>query len=148
MSKSKKPASASARTPAQRSVRSRSSRKPTDAELTVIGAIWELGPSTVRQVFDHLRTRQDIGYTTVLKLMQIMTEKGLLERDTDVRPQVFRAARPQKQTQRHMLRDLVDRVFAGSSGNLVLQALSTRKSTPEERDEIRKLLDRLEAEEE
>ncbi|MCG8409216.1 MAG: BlaI/MecI/CopY family transcriptional regulator [Phycisphaerales bacterium] len=118
--------------------------KPTAAELSIMGVIWELGPCTVRQVFKYLSESQDIGYTTVLKLMQIMTDKGLLERDTSVRPQVFKASRPQQQTQRQLLRELLDRAFDGSPGNLVLQALSIRKCSPQERREIRELLDQLE----
>ncbi len=119
-------------------------RRPTEAELAILGVIWQRQAATVRQVFDDLSQIQDVGYTTILKLMQIMTDKGLLERDASVRPQVYRAARPQKQTQRLLLRDLLDRAFSGSPGNLVLQALALRKSTPEELQEIRDLLDRLE----
>jgi len=119
-------------------------RKPTEAEFNILGVIWEHEQATVRQVFNALRQIQDIGYTTVLKLMQIMTEKGLLERDTNVRPQIFRAARPQRQTQRMLLRDLLDRAYSGSPGSLVLQALSIRKTSPAELREIRDLLDRLE----
>jgi len=119
-------------------------RKPTDAELAILGGIWERRSATVREVHEAMSERQDVGYTTVLKLMQIMTEKGLLERDTSVRPQVFRAARPRTQTQSMLLRDLLDRAFGGSPGNLVLQALSIRRSSPEELREIRALLDRLE----
>lgn len=119
-------------------------RRPTEAELAILGVIWRRQAATVREVFDDLSQIQDVGYTTVLKLMQIMTDKGLLERDASVRPQVYRATRPQKQTQRLLLRDLLDRAFSGSPGNLVLQALSMRKSTPEELQEIRDLLDRLE----
>jgi predicted transcriptional regulator len=124
----------------------KSQKKPTDAEMAIIAVIWERGPSTVREVFKHLSERQEIGYTTVLKLMQIMTEKGSLERDTSIRPQVFKATQPQQQTQRQLLRDLLDRAFDGSPGDLVLQALSARKTTPEERRQIRELLDRLERE--
>ncbi|MEM1451026.1 MAG: BlaI/MecI/CopY family transcriptional regulator [Planctomycetota bacterium] len=119
-------------------------KKPTEAEFNILGVIWELESATVREVHDALKGTQDIGYTTVLKLMQIMTEKGLLERDTGVRPQVYWAARPRGQTQKALLRDLVDRAFSGSSSALVLQALSMRKSSPEELDEIRALLDALE----
>ncbi|MCC6910293.1 MAG: BlaI/MecI/CopY family transcriptional regulator [Phycisphaerales bacterium] len=119
-------------------------RRPTEAELAILGVIWRRQAATVREVFDDLSQIQDVGYTTVLKLMQIMTDKGLLERDASVRPQVYRATRPQKQTQRLLLRDLLDRAFSGSPGHLVLQALSMRKSTPEELQEIRDLLDRLE----
>lgn len=121
--------------------------KPTNSELAILGVIWEHGPSTVRQVLGHLSERQEIGYTTVLKLMQIMTEKGLLTRDTSVRPQVFQASRPRKQTQQQLLGDLLDRAFNGSPGHLVLQALATKKSTPEELRQIRAMLDELEGSE-
>ncbi len=119
-------------------------RKPTDAELAILGVIWDRGSATVREVFQALSDRQQVGYTTVLKLMQIMTQKGLLERDTSVRPQVFTPTRPRAQTQHLLLRDLLDRAFSGSPGNLVLQALSMQQSTPEELAEIRKMLDELE----
>ena len=122
-------------------------RKPTEAEFNILGVIWKRDSATVREVHDELSEQQDIGHTTVLKLMQIMTEKGLLERDTSVRPQVFWAAQPQRQTQRMLLRDLLDRAFQGSPGSLVLQALSMRKTSPEELREIRALLDRLEEQE-
>ncbi len=118
--------------------------KPTHSEMNIRAVIWEKGSATVREVYDDLRARHEIGYTTVLKLMQIMVEKGLLKRDTSVRPQVFRPARPRKQTQKQMLGDLLDRTFGGSPGSLVLQALSMKKSTPEELQDIRDLLDRLE----
>ncbi|MAG57788.1 MAG: transcriptional regulator [Planctomycetes bacterium] len=124
--------------------RKSASRKPTDAELAILRVVWGRGPSTVRDVFHVLSDEQGTGYTTVLKIMQIMTEKGLLERDVSVRPQIFRAAKSQGQTQRQLLRDLLDRAFSGSPSTLVLQALSTRRSTPEERRRIRELLDRLE----
>ena len=121
-------------------------RKPTDSEMKILSVIWEHGPKTVREVYDLISQKETIGYTTVLKFMQIMTEKGLLERNASVRPQIFPASQPQQQTQRIMLRDLVDRAFAGSPGNLALQALSTKKSTPKELREIRALLDTLEGE--
>ena len=119
-------------------------KKPTEGEFNILGVIWERESATVREVYDQLSKRREIGYTTVLKLMQIMTEKGLLERDTSVRPQVFWAAIPRQQTQKMLLRDLLDRAFSGSPGSMVLQALSMRKSTPEELEEIRALLDKLE----
>lgn len=122
-------------------------KKPTESELNILGVIWDLNRATVREVHDTLRTRSDIGYTTVLKLMQIMTDKGLLERDTDVRPQVYRASRPRRQTQRLLLRQLLDRAFSGSPGSLVLQALDLRKSTPEELAQIRARLDELQEDE-
>lgn len=119
-------------------------RTPTPAELAILTVIWEQGPTTVREVFARIGETQDVGYTTVLKLMQIMTEKGLLQCDASVRPQIFRAARPRQQTQRKLLSDLLDRAFGGSPGNLVLQALSLRKASPEELREIRRLLDEQE----
>lgn len=115
--------------------------------MNILGVIWERGPATVRQVYEQLQGSQDVGHTTVLKLMQIMVEKGLLERDASVRPQVFRASQPRKRTQGLLVRDLLDRAFAGSASALAVQALSMRKSTPEELREIRALLDRLEEQE-
>ncbi|MEM1166096.1 MAG: BlaI/MecI/CopY family transcriptional regulator [Planctomycetota bacterium] len=119
-------------------------RKPTESELAILAVIWDRGSVTVREVFNELGEQQGVGYTTVLKLMQIMTEKGLLEKDASVRPQRFKAARPRGQMQKTLLRDLMDSAFAGSPGNLVLQALATRKSSPEELREIRRMLDQLE----
>ena len=118
--------------------------KPTDSECTILNVIWQLGPATVREVFEELNTTQEMGYTTVLKFMQIMTEKGLLERDTTVRPQIYRAAESKQKTQKTLLNDLLDRAFAGSPGTLALQALAIRKSSPDELKEIRALLDKLE----
>lgn len=119
-------------------------RTPTPAELAILTVIWEYGPATVREVFARIGETQDVGYTTTLKLMQIMTEKGLLQCDTSVRPQVYRASRPRQQTQRKLLVDLLDRAFGGSPGNLVLTALSLRKASPQELREIRRLLDEQE----
>ncbi len=119
-------------------------RRPTDAELEILGVLWERGPSTVREVFRDLSASREMGYTTVLKLMQIMTDKGSVQRDTSVRPQVYQAVQTQRQTQKRLLGDLLDRAFSGSPGDLVLQALSTKKATPQERKKIRELLDRLE----
>ena len=121
-------------------------KKPTDAELEILRVLWERGPSTVREVFRVLQKSRGAGYTTVLKLMQIMTDKGLLQRDTTVRPQVYEAIYSQGQTQRQLLGDLLDRAFSGSPGKLVLQALSEKQTTAEERREIRRLLDQLERE--
>ena len=101
-------------------------RKPTDAEFKILGVIWNRQSATVREVFNHLSENEEIGYTTVLKLMQIMTDKGLLKRNTSVKTQVYRAAVPQKQTQGMLLNDLLDRAFSGASGPLVLQALSMK----------------------
>ena len=119
-------------------------RKPTDAEFKILRVIWEWKSATVREVFNHLSENEEIGYTTVLKLMQILTDKGLLVRDALVKPQVYRAAVPLKQTQGMLLNDLLDRAFSGAPGPLVLQALSMKKSSPEELRQIREMLDKLE----
>lgn len=121
------------------------SKRPTDAEMEILAVIWDRGPSTVREVHEVLSARRETGLTTVLKLMQIMVEKGLLVRDASLRPQVFSPAEPRRHTQAEMVRQLIDRVFGGAAGGVALQALSTRKSTAEERQAIRELLDRLEA---
>jgi predicted transcriptional regulator len=118
--------------------------KPTDTECTVLNAIWQRGTATVREIFEDLQDTHDMGYTTVLKFMQIMTEKGLLQRDTSVRPQVYKAMQPRQHTQKKLVRDLLDRAFSGSPGTLALQALSIRKTSSEELRQIRELLDKLE----
>jgi predicted transcriptional regulator len=120
---------------------------PTSSELEILQVIWRRGPSTVREVYRALSADRPIGYSTVLKFMQIMTEKGTLVRDEAVRPQVYRAARPARDTQRGIIRDLIARAFGGSSVSLVVQALSDRKSTPEERRQIRAVLDALDGKE-
>lgn len=118
--------------------------RPTDAELAILGVLWERGPSTVRDVHDALAETQDTGYTTVLKLMQIMTEKGLVVRDETQRAHIYEARSTEQRTQRQLLTDLADRAFGGSPARLVMQALSGRKASAEELTEIRQLLDRLE----
>jgi predicted transcriptional regulator len=115
-------------------------RKPTDAELAILNVLWERGPSTVRQVAEVLG--REAGYTTVLKLMQIMTEKGLVTRDEASRTHVYAAAYSEGQTQRQLVSDLLERAFGGSAAKLVFQALATNRATPEELAEIRKLLDK------
>ena len=118
--------------------------RPTDAELAILRVLWERGPSTVREVHDDLSSSQDTGYTTVLKLLQIMTDKGLVRRDESARAHVYPARSPEETTQKQLVRDLVDRAFGGSASQLVLHALSTRKSSKEELSQIRELLARLE----
>ncbi len=118
--------------------------QPTKAELEVLKVLWDLGPSSVREVFRTLSQEQKgPSYTTVLTFMQILHRKGFLERDDTVRPQVYRAVRSRHRVQRNMIGDLISRLFDGALGSFVLQALSTRKTTPEERREIRALLDEL-----
>jgi len=118
--------------------------RPTDAELAILSVLWDRGPSTVREVHDALRASQDSGYTTVLKLLQIMIEKGLVVRDESQRAHVYTSRLSEQRTQRQLLGDLMDRAFRGSSAKLVLQALSDRRATDLELRDIRALLDQLE----
>ena len=118
--------------------------RPTDAELSILHVLWGVGPRSVRDIQHILNQDKPTGYTTVLKLLQIMTEKGLVDRDESVRPQIYRARHSREQTQRRLLADLMHRAFGGSVRELVLQALATKKSSPAELEAIEKLLDRLE----
>jgi BlaI family penicillinase repressor len=115
--------------------------KPTDAELAILRVLWDRGPSTVRQVHDVLGRERPAGYTTSLKLLQIMTEKGLVERDERDRTHVYRARLTEEQTQRQLIRDLVDRAFGGSATKLVMQALASRRASADELRDIRKAID-------
>jgi predicted transcriptional regulator len=115
--------------------------RPTDAELAILRVLWDQGAATVRQVHDVLSRERPTAYTTALKLLQIMTEKGLVRRDESDRTHVYQARLSQEQTQRQLLRDLLDRAFGGSSSQLVMQALATKRASAEELTEIRKLLD-------
>ena len=120
---------------------------PTPAELDILRVLWRRGPSMVRDVFDTLNNEKPTGYTTVLKLLQIMTEKGLVVREEAGRAHVYEARQSEEQAQRKMVGDLLDRVFGGAAQRLVMQALTERKASPQEIAEIRSLLDRLEGEE-
>ena len=120
--------------------------KPTDAELSILRVLWERGPSTVRQVWEQIHPEQRTGYTTVLKLMQIMAEKGLVKRDEAARSHVYEASFSQEQVQRQVIGHLLERLFSGSAPRLVLQALSAKKASPAELAEIRRLLDKMEGE--
>ena len=118
-------------------------KKPTDAELAILRVLWARGPSTVRQIAEVMaEAGRETGYTTVLKLLQIMTEKGIVVRDESARTHIYAPASTQDQTQRQMVTDLLDRVFDGSAAQLVMQALAAKKTTPEELAEIRKLLNK------
>ena len=120
--------------------------RPTDAELSILRVLWEAGPRSVREIQHLMNENRPTGYTTVLKMLQIMTEKGLVVRDESVRPQIYRPRLSRIQTQRRLLTDLLQRAFGGSVRELVLQALATRKSSPEELANIEEWLDRLEGE--
>ncbi len=119
--------------------------KPTQAELEILTTLWERGPSTVKQVHQALAERRETGYTTVLKLMQIMAEKGLVVRDETLRAHVYHAAPHKKDMQGQLLDDLLERAFGGSAAQLVLHALSRHKATPQELTEIRRMLQALKA---
>jgi predicted transcriptional regulator len=118
--------------------------QPTKLELTILRVLWTAGPRSVREIQAILNDTKATGYTTVLKMLQIMTEKGLVDRDESVRPQIYRARSTQEQTQRQLLRDLIQRVYGGSVKSLVMHAVGTRKTTPKDLDAIEKLLDRFE----
>jgi BlaI family transcriptional regulator, penicillinase repressor len=119
---------------------------PTDAELGILRVLWGSGASTVRQVLEELPGERAVGYTTVLKLLQIMHEKGLVTRDETSRTHVYRAAVAEQPTERRLVADLADRAFSGSTGRLVMRALSDRKASPGELEEIRRMIERLEGE--
>lgn len=120
--------------------------RPTEAELAILRVLWGAGPSTVREVQEGLvRTQgREVGYTTALKLLQIMTDKGLVRRDEEGRAHVYRAAQPEERTQRRLVEDLLERAFAGAAGRLALQALRAGDASREELAAIRRLLDELE----
>jgi BlaI family transcriptional regulator, penicillinase repressor len=118
--------------------------RPTPAELEILRVLWERGPSTVREVHESLDRERPTGYTTVLKLLQIMTEKGIVTRDERARAHVYAARVPEADTQRQLVGDLLDRAFGGSALKLVLHALSARKASPAEIARIRRMLDELE----
>lgn len=119
---------------------------PTAAELGILRVLWREGPSTVRRVLEALPGERTIGYTTVLKLLQIMHDKGLVTRDESTRTHVYRAAVAERQTERRLVADLLDRAFSGSLERLVMRALPEERATPEEAEEIRRLIRRLEEE--
>jgi predicted transcriptional regulator len=114
--------------------------RPTDAELAVLQVLWERGPSTVREVHQTLAPARETGQTTTLKIMQIMTEKGLVRRDESARTHVYSARLPREQTQRQLVSDLANRAFGGSAAALAMQALSAQAPSAEERREIRRLI--------
>lgn len=118
--------------------------RPTDAELNLLRVLWDDGPATVRQVREGLSPKLRTGYTTVLKTLQIMTEKGLVRRDESRHAHIYRAALAEEQTQRQLVSELLDRAFSGSASRLVVQARTEKPASPEELADIRRLLDELE----
>ena len=118
--------------------------RPTDAELEILTVLWSRGPATVRDVHETIVKRRPAQYTTVLKIMQIMAEKGLVRRDEKERAHVYEASRPREWTQRQLAGDLLQRAFAGSAKSLLMGALSARKASKEELAELRKMLEEYE----
>lgn len=118
--------------------------RPTDGELAILRVLWQRGPSTVREVMEELNRAEPTGYTTVLKQLQIMTEKGLVQREEAGRQHVYEPTRSEDQTQRQIVEHVVDRAFGGAAHKLVLQALSASKAAPAELAEIRRLLNEIE----
>jgi BlaI family penicillinase repressor len=118
--------------------------KPTKLELSILRVLWDKGTASVREVQNTLNETRETGYTTVLKMMQLMTEKGMVERDETVRPQIYRAKQSPEKTQRQLVSDLIQRAFGGSMKALVMQAVATKKSSREDMEAIEKLLDRFE----
>lgn len=119
-------------------------RKPTPAELGILRVLWERGPSTVREVHDVLAETRQMGYTTVLKLLQIMAAKGLVTRNEDSRTHVYEARQPAEETKRQLVGDLMQKAFAGSASQLMMHALSGKRASRSEIDELRRFLDEYE----
>ena len=117
--------------------------KPTESELEILQVLWRNNIATVREVHEALSKTKDVGYTTTLKLMQIMHEKGLVKRDESTRTHVYQSAVNRENTQKHMLNRMIDSLFGGSSTQLVLQALGENKATPEELEKIQNLLNNI-----
>jgi predicted transcriptional regulator len=115
--------------------------KPTAAELEILHVLWDRGPSTVRDVLDALNEKKEMGYTGVLKLLQIMTAKGMVRRDETNRAHVYEAGRPAEQTKRQLAADMLQRVFGGSASQLMMHALAGQRASREEIEELRRFLD-------
>ena len=118
--------------------------KPTASELEILHILWERGPSTVREVHEALSAHKPIGYTSVLKLMQIMTAKGTVQRDEGHRAHVYQACQPATETKRQLIGDVLQRVFEGSASELMIHALEGRPTSRKELDELRRLLEEYE----
>lgn len=119
-------------------------QKPTASELEILRVLWGRGPSTVRDVYDALKTTKDLGYTTVLKLLQIMTSKGLVRRNENDRAHVYQAGVPASQTKRQLAGDMLQRVFEGSASQLMMHAMAGKQASREEIEELRRFLDEYE----
>jgi predicted transcriptional regulator len=120
------------------------SSQPTEVELQILRILWELGPSPVRDIHKRLEAEKGTNYSTTVKMLAVMREKGLVSRDEAAQPHVYRPTISREKTGRRMVKDLIDKVYEGSAFSLVLQALSSTKATKAEREEIRRLLDEME----
>ena len=120
--------------------------RPTETELEILRVLWKHGPSIVRQVHKILNgeRKTEVGYSTTLKMFQVMTQKGLIERDETVRPQIYTTCVPQEQTQRQLVKDLLKRAFGGSLRQMVMHALPDEEATNEELEQLEQLLDKFE----
>ena len=118
--------------------------KPTEAELEILQVLWTYGPSNVRFVNDQLKSERNVGYTTTLKVMQIMTEKGMLGRDKKSRTHIYQAVIEEKETKNHLIDKFISTLFGGSTSGMVLQALGNQKCSSKELDEIKKLINNIE----
>jgi BlaI family penicillinase repressor len=123
---------------------SQAKSRPTEVELQILGILWDCGPSTARTIHNNILESRETNYSTTVKMLSVMLDKGLVKRDDSTRPQIFRAASTQQRTQTNMLKDLIQKAYDGSMGSLVMQALSSQKATKQELAEIRTLLDELE----
>ena len=124
------------------------STAPTATELAILGVLWEQGPSTVRAVHDELSRTESLGYTSVLKMLQVMHKKGLVTRDENQRSHIYHSAQPAEKTQRGLVRELVDKAFAGSAAELVVRALSSKAVSKEELDQVRAFIEQKAKEQE
>ncbi|NNE25412.1 MAG: BlaI/MecI/CopY family transcriptional regulator [Saprospiraceae bacterium] len=118
--------------------------KPTESELEILQVLWQNGPSSVRVVNDVLNESRDVGYTTTLKIMQIMTEKGLVTRNTESRTHIYHTAVQENDTQKSLLDSFIEKTYRGSAMRLVMQALGNQKASPEELEELKAIIDKLE----
>ena len=117
--------------------------KPTESEMEILQILWDKGSCTVREVHEILEKNKDAGYTTTLKLMQIMHEKGLVDRDTSAKTHIYKALVSQQKTEQHLLRKMIDNVFNGSASRMVMQALGSHQASPDEIESIKRYLDEL-----
>jgi BlaI family transcriptional regulator, penicillinase repressor len=127
-------------------MKSKSLPRPTETELEILRVLWKHGPSTVRQIHKIMNSEREteVGYSTTLKMFQVMTQKGLIERDETVRPQIYTTCVPQEQTQRQLVKDLLKRAFGGSARQLMLHALSVEEASDDELEQLEQLLDEFE----